>query len=165
MNNLILLITGYVILLGYLIYVQFRYGIETSISETFYITGEKWWLSLVLVILAFSMLIPGLELGAGPLFFISGASVLFIVAAPAFKDDEMNTDMSDLETKVHFYGSYIAVLFGILSIIFDFSRLFLGLSLLVYIILHFLFGKDNKIFWIEIITITAMFITLFFKSI
>jgi len=153
--NILLLISLSTILI-YLGYIVIRYGIQYSISETYYTIGEKWWFTLILFAWIFPLMMVGLTIRDSPFIFFGGTSILFVATAPSFKIEK------SLERKVHLIGSYLGVGFTILSIIFDFDKWYIGIPFILYIILSMtnIIKIKNKIWWIEILTYLLMLLII-----
>ena len=132
------------IITTYLLISIIRYKqIPESISDTFYL-GNKWWFTITMFILGFlvcATLIPITTEAFQFLAFLTGAGLLFVGAAPHFKDD--------FEAKVHFSGAFI---FGLASQFWT-SIYYSPWLLLTWAILILLWNTKQKTFWIELICI------------
>lgn len=82
---------SFVVFLVYFLWVYFNYGIQSSISNSFYIVwkqhpdnpNKRWWFTAALWGFSFPLAVIGVE--AHPLFFLAAALIIFVGAAPAFK--------------------------------------------------------------------------------
>ena len=154
----LLLFISAIILLGYLYYIVLRYGVQRSISQTYYTIGKKWWFTLILWGMAIPIIIVGLEvLDGSPLMFCAGVSICFVGAAPLFKVKKA------LETKVHLAGSYMGVGLGTLSVIIDFGYWKLGLGYLLFVVLSMIFKYKNFVWWIEVAAYLMLLGTIWSK--
>lgn len=117
--------------------------IPESISNTFYL-GSKWWFSGAMILLGF--LISASLLNTTPesyqftAFFI-GAGLLFVGAAPHFKDDT--------EKYIHFGGAGV---FGLTSQVWA-SLYCSPWLLLTWLVMIPLWKTKQRTFWIEIVCI------------
>lgn len=128
----------------YLLFSIIKYKqIPESISDTFYL-GNKQWFTFTMVVLGFlvcATLIPvTLELYQFTIF-LTGAGLLFVGAAPHFKDE--------FEKKIHFGGAFI---FGLFSQIWA-SLYCSPWLLLTQLFLIPLWKTNQRTFWIEFICI------------
>lgn len=159
LTELILLGISFVPMCIYLFYISGKYGIQKSISETYYTIGKKWWFTILLYSWMLPLIIVGLELMDSPYIFLGGAAIMFVATAPAFKITETT------ERKVHMVGSYLGVGLTLLSVAFDFNYYILaGLVALMYLLLLTEVIKlKNKIWWIEIFTYLLIYTLIFIK--
>lgn len=113
--ELLFMLVAVVSLTLYAVTIVIKYGVQTSLSRSFYTIEEnsknpnnKWWFSLALLLFAFPMIVIGVEVT--PLFFLAGAAVLFVAAAPAFKSTKLQHD-------VHIAGAVIGGAASLLAFI------------------------------------------------
>lgn len=137
------------IVLIYLIisFIRFK-QIPESISNTFYL-GNKWWFSAVMIILGFLITTSLLNVTSEYyqcFAFFTGAGLLFVGAAPHFKED--------LEGKVHTGG---AIIFGIASQVWA-SIYFTPWLLLTWLTVPIWFKTKQRTFWAEILCIINIII-------
>lgn len=140
----------------YLFYIIYRYGIQFSISETYYTIGKKWWFTLILWGTILPLMVVGLDITKGsPFIFLGGAAISFVAVAPAFKI------MKSMERKIHMIGSYLGVGFMILSVIFEFSWVIGCLyAIIVIATLINIIKIKNYIWWIEVTSIYLFMLIL-----
>lgn len=131
----------------YTTYIWSTYGVQRSISDSYYRLPEK--LQPLFMFFcwgfAFPAIIIGLSLVDSPLMFLAGTGIAFVGAAAEFKKEITKT--------VHMIGAYGGVGFSQLSIIIDYklwqiSAIFFGLALILEILYFFNIIK-NKIWWEE----------------
>lgn len=156
---LILLIISLIVIGSYLGYVTLKYGVQESISDTYYTLGRPSWFTLVIWGMILPLLIAGMIAGGSGFLFFAGAAIMFVGAAPAFKLEE------SIESKVHIIATYIGAGLGSLSVIFDFKWWFLGIPFIVtsLLLLTDILKLKNKIFWIEISAYIMLFLTILFS--
>jgi hypothetical protein len=140
-----LLLISFLTISTYLIYVAVKYGIQKSISETYYTIGKKGWFTLIIWGMIIPLMIVGIEITDSFLIFLGGAAIVFVGASPAFKSES-------LEKAVHFISSYLGVGFVILATIFTFNFIILGIVYAILIALTFTqkLKINHHIWWIEI---------------
>ena len=154
--NLILWLISLLIISGYLLYIVWRFGVQASVSDTYYKIKHKPVFSFVLIFTAFPLII----LSSTGLMFFAGAALMFVAVSPAFMKHS-------LEKKVHTYSAFIAILFTILSIIINFKMWWMVLPLITFslIITLKVIKINNRIWWIEIVAFGQMYLTLFISKV
>lgn len=128
-------------------------GVPKSISESYYILGEKvdllasmftffCWLT------AIPLLIFWLENDGGILAFVACGALCFVGAAPMFKSHEKT---------IHFVSAIVCFVSAYVWLI-----LYADLSLVVTSILVIIFASflKNKIFWIELTAFLTIYLAL-----
>lgn len=153
--NTILLLISAVIFVSYTQYIAFKYGIQKSISESYYRLKEnKESLAIFTLALwgfAIPVIIVGGSMGSFWLFF-AGALITLVGAAPGFKDLLM-------EYKAHMFGAYGGVLLGMVGIAF-LGQIGLVLSFITGSIIIRLAIK-NYIWWVEVAAFVTILLGLF----
>lgn len=155
----VLLYLSFAVIFVYLIYIIAKYGIQYSISETYYTIGKKWWFTLIIWGWIFPLIIAGLEITDSPCIFLGGSAIVFVGAAPAFKLKK------SLERAVHMICSYLGVGFVILSVMFDFNHIIIGFvcTLLILLLMTEVIRIKNRIWWIEITAYLLIFLEILLK--
>lgn len=164
MFNLILWSISFLTITIYLLYILYRYGVQPSISATYYKIKHKAIFSFVLLITAFPLMI----LSSTGLMFFGGSALLFVATAAAYMGDDGKPDEQDnLTNKVHVYSAYAAVLLTTLSIIIDFDMWYMTLPLIVLAITIALrvVYIPNRVWWIEIVAFMQLYITLLISKV
>lgn len=154
--NLTLWLVSFLIITFYLIWIVWRYGVQASISQTYYKIKHKPLFSFVLMFTAFPLII----LSSTALMFLGGSALFFVATAPAFMDDRHTKD-------VHLYSAYAAVLFTTLSIIIDYNMWYMTLPLVILAlaIVFKVVKISNRIWWMEIIAFIQVYLTLLISKI
>ena len=104
-----LTITSATIFATYLFLMAKVYGIQPSISDNYYVSKHPWTFTLVMWIVAYTMLPPMLSATTETYqftAFLSCAGIAFVGAAAAYRQSLSNT--------VHTIGAVIAALFAII---------------------------------------------------
>jgi hypothetical protein len=137
---------------SYVGYVWNKYGILPSISYSWYVLPEKQ--KILFTFFCWFFAFPAIILGNSPLMFLAGAGIIFVGAAPAFKENLTKT--------VHQAGAAISVVAAQLSIYFDFHLLYINIAFLAIALIVLLFERwiQNKIWWIEIAAFAAIVYSL-----
>jgi hypothetical protein len=155
MNTLFIL--ALVIFFGYVGIIWKIYGVQPSISDSYYVLPKKY--NFLFTFFCWGFAIPTIIFSETAIMFVAGSSISFVGAAAAFKDT--------LTRKVHYTGAYLGVALSQLSIAVDFKLYILNIIFLVSTILLFSFKKTikNHIWWIEIISFLLVFVALFIYKI
>lgn len=151
MVQTILLSASVFLLICYLAVFMAIQGIPSSISATYYKCETKWLFPAILV--------SSVALAIGPLFdltpenwqflgFFIAASVLFVAASPAFKDEFVG--------KIH-SGAAIVGGIAIVSWLMAVSNILFLLPVIIAIALD----RKRWVFWFEICLLAALYTTLF----
>jgi hypothetical protein len=155
MTNLILLLLSMLVFGGYCFYVYKKFGVLTSISESYYQLPEnlKWLFTLV----TWGYSIPLMIVGSTGLAFFAGAFVCFVGAAPGFK-----TSLPDLENKVHVIGATGGICLAMAFIWFNLHLYPVPIIMILFTL--YATSKWNKIpnhtWWIEVLAFVLMVFSL-----
>lgn len=137
------------IFVGYVAFIWIKYGIQPSISESYYkLPPSRSWL-FTLFCWGFSIpaLIIGVTLTGHYLMFFAAAGICFVGGAAEFKQSMTKT--------VHLVGAYSAILFSQLSIFFDFELPVVVAASVVWFIIMQLYAT-NKTWWQELVAFAAI---------
>ncbi len=142
-------ITMLTVFVAYVSFIWIKYGIQRSISDSWYRLPEKEKPLFTLFCWGFAIpaIIIGTTLTDNFLMFLAGSGIAFVGAAAAFKEKMTKT--------VHMIGAYSGVAFSQLSIAFDFHMyymniIFFSIAIILEILGYFKIIK-NKIWWQEIL--------------
>jgi hypothetical protein len=140
------------VFLSYVSFIWLKYGIQESISDSYYALPEK--INMLFTFFcwgfAFPAMIIGLTLTSNFLIFLATGGIMFVGAAAAFKEELTRT--------VHLAGAYGGILFSQLSIFFDFHLLYVNIIFITLATLMFLFDKYIKhhVWWVEILAFLSI---------
>jgi len=139
------------VFVGYVAFIWIKYGIQPSISESYYKLPKSinWLFTLFCWGFAIPALIIGVQLTDNFLMFLAASGICFVGAAAAFKQT--------LTKNVHMIGAYCGILFSQLSILFDFNIPVVVAATLLWLIIFQLYAK-NKIWWQEIVAFMAILV-------
>lgn len=151
-THAMLLIASFLVIAIYLtIYLALRQKLPSSISATYYECNSKWLFSSVIATTAALALVPWLEYSGDWQFlaFFGAASMMFIAASPAFKDDFVG--------KVHSGAACVLVASVVAWIWLCFGTpwVFLGFAVLALI------DRKHFVWWIEIGLLLNLYPVLF----
>ena len=129
---------------AYILFVVKKYGIQESVSNSYYKLPEKqrWLFTIALWSFAFPAIVLGVEHSG--FAFLAGSGIMFVGAAPAFKED--------MEGTVHVVGALTGVIGGLLFMLVTglwyvalITLALMGVVLLIPAL------KKNKTWWNELI--------------
>lgn len=143
--------SGIALMIFYLIYVRLKYKMTKSISATYYELDNRWLFTIVMWGFALSFMI----VAAKPLFFLAGAGIMFVGAAPRVGE---KYEMSE---KVHIIGSYIGVAVGTLAFWVYYNAWWIPLIQLLFTVPAMKFKLRNHTYYIELLAIILVTLGLY----
>jgi hypothetical protein len=142
-----------VVFVAYVLFIWLKYGVQKSISDSYYILPKN--INFLFTLFCWGFAFPAVIIGVGLtnnfLMFLAGGGICFVGAAAAFKQELTKT--------VHMIGAYSGVAFGQLSIFFDFHLYYVNIIFIVSVlIIQLLPSKlvQNKIWWQEILAFLSI---------
>ncbi len=154
-NNQILLLSSLTVFVSYVAYVWIKYGVQKSISESYYVMKNK----ALFTLFCWGFTIPLMIASPSFLMFIAISAICFVGAASAFKDDT-------LTEKVHVFGAITGVVFSQLAIIFDLKLIIVSaITIIAALAIRFGLFKNikNTTWWAEIIVFSSIIVALAIK--
>ncbi|MCM1139005.1 MAG: hypothetical protein NC453_10595 [Muribaculum sp.] len=151
MVHLILILVSLLVISVYLVSYVCHCGLPTSVSSTYYNTRHKWFLPVVLSVAIATAIVPFFDLTPDYwrfLVFLIVAGILFIAAAPAFRQE--------FEGKVHAGSAIIAGASAVawLSIMSGFP--WIAIAGVVGAVIDW----KHKVFWIEVGILLNLYVAL-----
>jgi hypothetical protein len=144
----------FVLLIGtfvsYVFYIAIKFGIQRSISQSYYVLPNKQKILFTLFIWGISL--PIIVIGATPLMFFSGGMMMFVGAATSFKDGKLTFN-------VHMTSAFGGIILSQVSTIVDFNMWYLTLLFGIISLILFLL-KVKYFWWIEMLAFISIIITL-----
>lgn len=137
----------------FILYVGFiwlRYGIQPSISESYYVLPNKW--KFLFTLFCWGFAVPAIIIGNTLLMFLAGSAIAFVGAAAAFKEK--------MTREVHLIGAYSGVLLSQIAIFVDFKMWYLNVAFVVFALYKFFIHKNYKVWYVEIAAFLAICIAL-----
>lgn len=156
--QIIAFITSFVIFMTYILWVWIKCGVQSSISESFYVIkgNAKWFFTLALWGFSLPLAIVGVELH--PLFFWASVGIMFTGAAPAFRKDKGSNTIpsSKMQHNVHMVGAISGISLAVVGFLLVgiWAVSLIGVSIIGIL---YLLKVRNHIWWVEIV---AYFMTL-----
>ena len=141
------------------------FGVPKSLSDTYYLFKErnstlKFLFPSMMTLLTFLLMPAWLEMSEGSAFqftaFLSAAGVLFVGAAPAFKDSEM-------ESKVHSISAYVcaaAALAWICLVTPYWYVILIVFGIVAALAVVTKTWKTCYIYWLEMVAFVSTFISI-----
>ena len=150
MLTTILFILMVTVFLAYVTFIWSKYGIQKSISESYYVLPEN--LNWLFVGFCWLFAFPAMILGSSYLMTLAGAGIVFVGAAAA---------MHTFPTRgVHLTGAVGGMILGCLAMIFQYHMWYMVVGVAIAILLALLFDKKHLMWWAELAIFTAISIVL-----
>lgn len=165
-----LTITSLVILMSYTVAVCIKFGIPTTLSESYYFIYKKYLFTLVLWLSGFLILPPIMEMTGGDtqiIPFLSIIGIMIVGAAPRYKEQERT---------LHIIGATMAGFFSQLWIIlYAYSWTLLTWFILIIWAIGILIesklvkwseelDKRKWFFWAEMLAFINLYLNIIFKA-
>lgn len=145
MTSIFLYLIMLAVFFGYILFIVFKYGVQKSVSQSFYVLPKN--INFLFTLFCWGFVLPAMILSENGLMFFAGAGIGFVGAAAAYKGNKMTNS-------IHMTGAYAGILLSQLSIFFNFDLLYVNIVFFSLILLIFLISKltkiKNLIWWIEI---------------
>ena len=141
------------VFLAYVGYIWAKYGVQKSISESYYVLPKKqnWMFVAFTWLFAF----PAMILGNSLLMMFAGGGIVFVGAAAA---------MHRFPTRaVHLTGAVGGMILASIAMVTQFHMWFLIPAILVAMLLAFLLDKKSLMWWAEVAIFIAISIALGFS--
>jgi len=129
-----------VVFISYVSFIRFKYGVQKSISASFYKLPIKQ--GFLFTLFCWGFAIPAIIIGSNGLMFLAGTGIAFVGAAAAFKQR--------LTSTVHFLSAGIAITASQLAIIIIYHKPEITGIFLILSLMALLFNKENYIWFAEI---------------
>ena len=141
------------VFLAYVGYIWAKYGVQKSISESYYVLPKK--RNWLFVAFTWLFAFPAMILGNSLLMTLAGAGIVFVGAAAA---------MHTFPTRAwHLTGAIGGMILACLAMIFQFGMWYLVPAIAVAILLAFLVDKKHLMWWTEVAIFVGISIALGFS--
>jgi type IV secretory pathway VirB3-like protein len=153
-----------IIFFGYILFITYRYGVQNSVSDSYYRLPRnlQWVFTLVTWGYALPAMIIGLDYTGNGLVFLSGAGIALVGAAPAFHKAEDGSKQSNMEHYAHMIGAFVGIIAMLIFLIAE-GGWYLVLAFLLLSGGAYLLDRKKHIWWLEIFAYIA--ITIFYRII
>jgi hypothetical protein len=146
----ILFILMVTVFLSYVTFIWSKYGVQKSISESYYVLPLKWnWL---FVAFCWLFAFPAMILGSSYLMLFAAGGIVFVGAAAA---------MHTFPTRaVHMIGAVGGMILASLAMIIQYHMWYMAAGVLGLALLSLLLDKKHAMWWTELIIFTAISVVL-----
>lgn len=138
------------IFVSYVLFIAIKYGIQKSISESYYVLPRKMKPLFTLALWGFAL--PAIILGNCPLMFFAGAGICFVGAAAQMHEEFVR--------KVHLTAAILGITCGELALIINYDMWWLTAAFVVASIPIIIFDKKTRIWWVEILAFLSISVGL-----
>jgi len=141
------------VFLAYVGYIWAKYGVQKSISESYYVLPKK--KNWLFVAFTWLFAFPAMVLGNSLLMLFAGGGIVFVGAAAA---------MHTFPTRAwHLTGAIGGMILACLAMITQFGMWYLLPAIAVAILIAFLVDKKHLMWWAEVAIFVAISIALGFS--
>ncbi len=138
------------IFISYVSFIWVKYGIQISISESYYVLPKK--INFLFVLFTWLFAIPAMISGNSLLMFIAGGGIVFVGAAAA---------MHKMPTRiVHLVAAIGGMILAGLAMIFQYHMWYMTAGVALALPIAYLIDKKHFMWWAELIIFTAISIVL-----
>ncbi len=132
-----------VVFVGYVSFIWIKYGIQKSISASYYVLPKD--SNFIFTLFCWGFAFPAIILGNTPLMFFAGAGIVFVGAAAAFREK--------MTYQVHMVGAFVGVILSQISIAVDFGMWWVNLAFVIPSMIILLLHKYifSYYWWIELL--------------
>jgi len=142
------------VFLAYVGYIWSKYGIQKSISESYYVLPKK--RNWLFVAFTWLFAFPAMILGNSLLMLFAGGGIVFVGAAAA---------MHTFPTRaVHLTGAIGGMILACIAMITQFGMWYLVPAVALGILLAYLLDKKHLMWWAEIVIFVTISIALGFST-
>lgn len=152
------LIFSILIFFGYLAFIMYNYGVQTSISASYYALpiNRQFLFSMFCILYPFPISLMADSLW----FWLATVCVMLVGAASAYRGDKMIN-------LIHMSSAFMCVIFSHMAMCFDYQAYYIsGVSFVVSLFLMIFKDKIiNGVWWAEILTYLAILASVISKII
>jgi len=138
------------VFISYVAYIIFKYGIQKSISESYYVLPKK--LNFLFVLFTWLFAIPAMFLGNSLLMFFAGGGIVWVGANAAMHKNPTRT--------IHLIAAIGGMILGGLAMIFQYHMWYMTAGVAGLLPILYLVDKKHFMFWAELAVFIAITITL-----
>ncbi len=134
------------VFLAYVLFIGFKYGVQKSISESYYVLPKKY--NFLFVLFCWLFAFPAMLLGNSYWMFFAGGGIVFVGAAAA---------MHSFPTRGwHLGGAIGGMILGCLAMIFQYHMWYMVAGVVGAVLLAYLLDKKHLMWWTEVAIFTAL---------
>lgn len=134
------------VFLAYVIFIWSKYGIQKSISESYYVLPKKE--NFLFVLFTWLFAFPAMYLGNSWWMFFAAGGIVWVGA---------NAAMHQMPTRaIHLTAAISGMILGCLAIIFQYHMWYIVAAIPVLTLITYFLDKKHIMWWIEIMIFTAI---------
>ena len=138
------------VFISYVTFIWTKYGIQKSISESYYVLPKKWnWL---FVAFCWLFAFPAMIIGGSYLMMFAAGGIVFVGAAAAMHTFPTRT--------VHMIGAIGGMILACLAMIIQYHMWYMTVGVAVLALLALLLDKKRAMWWTELAIFTAISIVI-----
>lgn len=138
------------VFISYVAYIWIKYGIQTSISESYYTLPKK--KNFLFVLFTWLFAIPAMIIGNSLLMFFAGGGIVWVGANAAMHDQPTR--------KYHLIAAIGGMILGGLAMIFQYHMWYMTAGVAGLLPILYLVDKKHFMWWAELAVFIAITITL-----
>jgi len=149
--NLITFIAMITVFLSYVSFIWLKYGIQKSISISYYALPNN--LKYLFTLFCWGFAFPAIILGIQTtwLMFFAGAGIVFVGATSRIREKDV--------FKIHMFAAVAGIIFSQLAIFFGYHMLWLNIASIALAALSLL-SKKHYFWWIELVAFTSVCVAI-----
>jgi len=133
------------VFVAYVLYISFKYGIQTSISESYYVLPKKE--NFLFVLFTWLFAFPAMYLGNSLLMFFAGGGIVWVGANAAMHKNPTRT--------IHLIAAVSGMVLGCIAIIFQYHMWYVTAGIAGVLPIIYLIDKKHIMWWAEIVIFAA----------
>ena len=138
------------VFISYVLFITIKYGVQKSISESYYVLPKKE--NFLFVLFTWLFAFPAMFLGNSLLMFFAGGGIVWVGA---------NAAMHKMPTRaIHLTAAIGGMVLGCLAIIFQYHMWYIVAAIAGLLPIAYLIDKKHFMWWAELIIFTAFSIVL-----
>ena len=141
------------VFISYVLYVSLKYGIQKSISESYYVLPKKE--NFLFVLFTWLFAFPAMFLGNSLLMFFAGGGIVWVGANAAMHENPTRA--------IHLTAAIGGMVLGCLAIIFQYDMWYVTAGIAASLPIVYLLDKKHFMWWAEIIIFAAFSVVLGIK--
>ena len=137
-----------IVFVTYISFIWLKYGIQTSISRSYYTLPPKLRILFTLFCWTFAMSAIVASVDVSLLMFGAGVGIGFVGTAAQLK--------YKLDYKVHMVAAVCAIVISQIAILIDFEMWYVNVATIILSIIMTCLSKKNYLWWVEIVSFLAI---------
>jgi len=146
--KVILYIIQLLVFLSYVSFIWIKYGVQKSISESYYALPKK--INFLFTFFCWGFSIPLIIIGDNALMFLAGSGIVFVGAAAQIKEK--------MTRQVHMVSAYAGIILSQVAIGVVYKMYYVNISFIISALIFFLLRKYmiDFVWWIEIVAFISI---------